>query len=672
MGQEMQFLKDSFADKVRRGKIASPLKPSFSMEAWSEAEKITEFDNELYLAGMMFNLQFTAMRCHLEEIKNYDISLSNKDFLKIFCGISNRNLKILNDKVREMNIGEEKILLDVSMFSKKLNNNPMENPLSLEEISTATVDGVFYNILSRLEESESTSNDLYSDAQIARLINSEAYISQLYNTYENYWSSILYEQIKFTVTNGRILLESNPEIMIPYQISNARKTKNQIEDTIMLHDAIEYLLRNKDIVEYDGDIIKVNKYSKLSERKKNLISVMWLSFNDKIIDFLPKDLPGKSFTLTDLINLFIQLGSLGSDLLTLVPNDDEVKEEEFRKFIDFSPILNIKALVSVLVPVLNKDEKIVLEMLEFLTFTGKNTKGAPRQDLWRKPLIRVSDDDFICILEALTHPVGIRCVEGWLMECGVVLKDKGYGYEDYVKKTLKQALDSNKFINSYSFAEKETISVGKSKEEIDLLFMVDNLIVLGEAKCVVVSDSATSYWHCLEIIKKASEQSQRKIEFIKNNLEKVFDFLGWDYDADSNYIFQPVVIMSNYIGVGYSFFDVPVIDTTILNNYFYKNICPLISLDSEDHLVYLKLYNSNKELIDNFSEYINSPPSLESYKLFTSVVEAIPVMSPYENYEPTWQFKRIGIKEYELDTLLEHDFNFPLVITDKFYELERL
>lgn len=666
----MQFIKDSFADKVRRGKIASPLKPKFSMEKWESAEKITEFDKQLYLAGMMFHLQFTAMRSHLKELQEMNMPLSNNDFLKIFSGISNRNLKVLNDKVKQLRPNLDDTILDLSFFAKKINNNPLNSDLSIEEVSTISVDGVFYNILSHLTEAEKPENDAYTNEQLFDAIRGENFISQGYYIYESYWNSILYEQIKFSINGADIVLESNPEIMIPYEISNSRKTKNQIQNALILDSIFEKLFKNKDLLEYAKESFSVKKFEKLDPRKKAVIATLWQSFNDKTIKFLPKDLPSKKFDLNDLIDLIIQLGSLGYDLLSLLPVNDEIRKNEFNKFMDFSPTIEIKTLVTALIPILNKPEDIIVEMLDFLTFTGKSIKGAPREDLWRKPLIKISNEEFLFILEAVIHPVGVRCVEGWLSECGVDLQTKGNGYEDYIKETLKSNVEENSLIDNFCIAEKETISINSVKEEIDLLFKIDNLIVLGEAKCVVVSDSATSYWHSLEIIKKASEQAQRKIEFIKNNIEEVCKTLSWEYDKDISYIYQPIVLMSNFIGVGYSFFNVPIIDTTILNSYFFKNTCPLVSLSHDKHPVYLSLYETKEELINNFSTYVNNPPSIESYKLFTQVVDSIPIISPYEHYKTTWKFKRIGIMEPNIDVLLSHDYKFPLVITEEFKKLK--
>lgn len=665
----MQFLKDSFVDLVRKGKIASPLNQKFDMKIWDETKKLTEFDNELYYAGKFFYLQFHVLRETLNELKELERPLSNKDYLQFFSGVTNRNLKIIMEEM-EQKLKNKPTNLDLDFFAQKHNNNTLKIDFSSEEVVTLSVDGSFYNILSNLKDFPAPSNFSIKNEDIFSSIISENIISQIYYTYESYWNSILYEQIKFKIENKKVILKSNVEIMIPYEISNTRKSKVNVYNIIFLESIFDKILADKKIIVYTGKVFSIKKISELDIRKKTLITSAWYGFQDKTVSFLSKNLPNKDFNLDDLIELFIQLTSLGYDLLKILPKDDEIKPNDFNKLRDFSPTIGKEILVNTLIKTLDKEKEIIVKMLDFLTFTGKVSKSGPRADLWRKPLIRLNDDEFIFILEAIIHPIGIRCIEGWLSECGVDLQGKGVGYERYIKDTLQFAIEKNSFLSdSFLMAEKEEISVNGTSEEIDLLFKIDNLIILGEAKCVVVNDSAISYWHSIEIIKKASEQAIRKVDFIKNNIKEVFKSLGWVYDENIIFKFQPLVIMSNFIGVGYSFFGVPVIDTLILNSYFEKNISPLLSISENEHIAYLKLYENKKDLIDNFSTYINNPPSIESYKLFTEVVDSIPLISPIDSYEMAWEFKRIGISEPNINILLSHDYKFPLEKIDNFEEV---
>ena len=78
----MQFIEGSFADKVRKNKIKSPLRVDFSLEKWNSAPKITDFDQSLHKAGLYFYSQFKCLRQHLEELNKIPTSLSKEDYLK--------------------------------------------------------------------------------------------------------------------------------------------------------------------------------------------------------------------------------------------------------------------------------------------------------------------------------------------------------------------------------------------------------------------------------------------------------------------------------------------------------------------------------------------------------------------------------------------------------------
>lgn len=47
---------------------------------------------------------------------------------------------------------------------------------------------------------------------------------------------------------------------------------------------------------------------------------------DKSLRFLPNELPNKSFTIDDVIRVFVQLSSLCNDLLNVFPKNDEIKK----------------------------------------------------------------------------------------------------------------------------------------------------------------------------------------------------------------------------------------------------------------------------------------------------------------------------------------------------------
>lgn len=661
----MQFIKDSFADKVRTGKIKSPLRPDFSLEKWKSASKETEFDKKLELAGLIFHLQFSIIRQSVEEIKKANLPFSNAEFLQIFTGLANRDSFVLMKQMKDYIPKNLENFLDLELHEAIINNNPLNINLTISETVIGSIDGIYYNILSHLKKTSKIDNSSISDEDIVECIKTENIFSQLYNMFEQYWNSVLFEQVTFSIVDNKILLESNDELMIPYLIADARRTQKELHGILNAQNIVKKVLENRYFLEFKNGFFSANKFNNLNQNKKSNLENCYFTFTEKGISFLPKELPEKDFNITDVIEVFLQLNAISTDILNNFPDNDEILPSDHEKLKLFSPILDTQILIENLSLVTGKSEIIIKGIINFLTFPNPRIKQKYRSDLWRTPLIEISDNELLFVLDPILHPVGIRCFEGWMGNAGVNLDQKGKPFEEFIKVNLNHVLESNKFIKNFHIMKRNEISINGESEEIDLLVVIDNLIIIGEAKCIVSSDSATSYWHSLETIKNASEQIERKNYFIKDNLKNVFKELKWQFDPNIQYIIQPIVITSNGIGAGYSFFDVPIIDTSILINYFRSPICPLISNKQLDHSVYLKLYENIETLILNFQKFIENPPPIQSYRIYGSTINEIPIISPYDNFKITWKFKRLAIAKVDINKTLEHDFGFPMVINEE-------
>ncbi|WP_237812813.1 hypothetical protein [Acinetobacter baumannii] len=661
----MQFIKDSFTDKVRTGKIKSPLRQDFSLEKWKSASKITDFDKQLETAGLLFHLQFSAIRQALNEIKKANLPLNNVDFLHFFIGIANRNSVVLKKQMEQYIPKDSNTFLDLELHETILKNNPLDIELTINEAVIGAIDGIYYNITTHLSESKKIINLEISNEEIFENLQLESAYSQIYDIYEKYWNSILYEQMTLSIIDNNIELRSNDILMIPYLISDTRRTQKELHGILVAKNIIREILNKRNYVEYKNNNFFISNFDKLRPKKKVILENCQFTFTEKTISFLPKEIPNKNFDINDVIEIFLQLCSISLDILDNCPNDTEIPFGSYQKLKSFSPAINTNNLIKGISLATSKKEDTVREIINFLTFQKSEIKLKNRSDLWRTPIIKINENEIIFILEPLLHPVGTRCFEGWMANAGVELKEKGIPFEEFIKQRLNSALKKNSYINNFKIIEHEVISIDGESEEIDLLVVIDNLIIIGEAKCILSTDSAISYWNALNTIKRGSKQAIKKNNFIRKNLEKFIKQVGLNYNPNIQYITQPIVITSNSIGVGYSFFDVPIVDTTILVNYFNSPICPLISTSQQKHLVYLKLYENLETLIYNFQKFIKNPPPIQSYKIYGNTIHEIPIISPYDNFKTTWRFKRLAITEVSSKKILEHDFGFPMIINDE-------
>lgn len=662
----MQFIDNSFTDKVRKGKIKSPLRPDFSIQKWNDAQRETEFDNRLHQAGLFFHKQFSAIRTELKNIEKLSIPLSEKDHLEIFAGLANRESKVILDKLEDQ-LSKQNPILILDFNTLKNDNNFLKNKYTFNEISTSTVDGIYYNIASHFKEKEKPLNHLFKKEEILRLLRIENLLSQLYYSYEQYWNSILYQKLNFHLKNNEILLKDNTILMESFLITDTRKSNIKINETLVIHDFMKKRLNDYAYLTYKDGAVWITEFSKLKDEHQNQIIACFSSFSDETIDFIPNELISYSFKINEIISTFVNLSSLAYSFITNNTISTDIKPSEYFNLKKFNPIINVEELCKCLFLITGIEYNKINQIIDFLTFSPDKSSG-PRSDLWRFPLLKINNDECLIVLEPTLHPVGLRCFEGWMAKANVDIQKKGTAYEKHIKTSLNSYLEKNKFINEYNILDIDTISIGSEKEEIDLLLKIGNLVILGEAKCAVTTDSPISVWNSVETIKHASEQSLRKISFVQNNFEAICKRFDWHYDENLNYSFSPIVILSNGFSSGYSFFNVPVVDHYILFSYFQTEKFPLISKNTEEHLAYLNLYSSSMELSNNFQKFAKKPPSIECYKLWITTLEPIKIMSCKDNFNPIIKHYRLGMKSTSYQEILNHDYGFEIVISDDCYE----
>ncbi|MFJ0164536.1 hypothetical protein Q4368_10825 [Acinetobacter baumannii] len=657
----MQFIEDSFANKVRKNKIKSPLRHDFSIDKWNSAPKITDFDQSLYEAGLYFYSQFKCLRDHLEQLNKIPTSLSKEDYLKFFIGISNRNAKVAIDSVEEILNESQPFKLDINLHAIQTSNNPLGNLLTFNDVSTLIVDGIFYNVLTHLDEKPQNEGPKIRQEDLFQIINTENLLSQLYNSYEQYWNSILYEQISFKINDNQVYLEDNPEIMISSIINEARNTKIRSNQIMINYQYHEDLYKDYLYLVYINNQISYNVFSNLEQKhQQSIISSLFSFYGEETINFLPNTLPDLNYNIDEVIAVFIQLSSLSYDIIRTLNSDTSVEPQNCNKIKSFNKIINTEELTRNLVTVLGIDESKVEQILDFLTFTNKRVPG-PRTDLWRSPIIKINDKENLLVLEPLLHPVGLRCFEGWMAKAEVDISQKGTPFENHIKDELKKLFGKNTYIETSKIFERETLSIDGQEEEIDLLFKIGNLVVLGEAKCVVTTDSAISIWNTLEIIKHASEQATRKLDFVSRNFKTICSRFNWTYDENVELMFQPVVLISNGFGIGTNFFGVPILDHNILFSYFKNGKIPLISTGEGEDLSYLRTYNSPEELQKNFSKFSSKPPVFETYRICLNTLTPVKLISCKDGYKDLIQHTPLGISGINESEILAHDYGFELI-----------
>ena len=197
---------------------------------------------------------------------------------------------------------------------------------------------------------------------------------------------------------------------------------------------------------------------------------------------------------------------------------------------------------------------------------------------------------------------------------------------------------------------------------------INNLVIIGEAKSIVTTDSEISKARAAGILDHAGQQVTRKTEFLRDNLQSIFERLDWNYDPRVDYKFAQCILNSGRFFVGHEFDDVPVIDEKILRAYFASDKVNLFSVQSKQEgvktIAWLQLYSNFDELKSNFQRYACNPPQLnEDADSFEYNENKFPYMTE-DSYKLINSY--LVLKQIPLIDIIERAHHFPVVKSDDF------
>ena len=670
----------SFFDKIKNKSIKTPTQRGFSLSKWDKCwedckDGASERNQKLHLAGVIiFNL-LEEIRNELKTLyKEQAPDIDNTQLLLAYVSLSNRDRAIMSSKQRTKN---------KNVHSATITNKTVGNEITLQEVSDGAVDGLekaIYFCKNRINNSQDIGKGK-KPLDIIYFIEKEAILSQLYGIYENYWHAILwndYNLIEVDKEKKRYIVEQPmDQYEIGSHVSQIRKSRLGAQSAMIATspNILKFFDENKYIT-----VVKSGRNKKLlCKAIKNAdeeikarnsdwqTSSMFLSqnFGSEIL----KRQNNLGFNINEVLEVFRNLIILSVEYAKKFPSCFKIPN--LKKISEFCPKVNkieLKQAISKSTGITVCRVERVLDFLEY--------KASEKQDLWCHPIISASEQQYALLTSSLATPVILRVVEHWLVSLGEELQDKGLVYENLIIDGLNQALKENHHILDFDNAVSSRIKFTDAEEEIDLLFRIGDLIVVGEAKSIVTTDSPISNYRTVETLKHAAKQVKRKMKFVKSNLERVFTSLNWNYDDNANYEFTGCIINSGRMYVGFDIEGVPVCDEKVLLKYFQENEVPLASVFNEKtrepkHLAWVTLYSNFEQLKNNLSKYLSNPPQIfENREHF----EYKPITLPYiseESYKIV--FNRFIPRELAVNDRVNIEHSFPVEkVADYDKEIEKV
>lgn len=610
-------VKDVFVEKVIKGKVKPPIRPDFSLDKWKKEwakveDKASDRDRKAYKAGVIIDSLLGDVRKKLEELYEKAPKTSVENLMLSYAATSNRTLTVAVKLAKQE--------LPENAHAIRLKANFTGTKQSLSELAHGAVDGfqlAIRNCLWKIENEEKieASKDPIDEMSF---IQQESGLSQLYWTYLHLWQCIFWSDYELVEMDKEHKLFSVKQPITQFETAflNSVNRKDRLigQNTLM---ATRPMIRSKFL---DDKYVMMKR-----ENKKRIANVESLrGAGDKLITFntewrireldlqsyYPKkwltDDYNKGFSLSEALEVFRCLMLMANALKDKFPENDSAFN--VNKLNEFCPTVQVLSLKFALCDATKFDVSKVSKILDFMTI-----KASPTSDLWCQPLIKTSRNEYALLVSALCSPSIFRIVERWADEVGVELGEKGYTYEETVIEELNDALDTNPLVVDYDKGLNKRVKLDNGEEEFDLLARIDDMIIVGEAKSIVTTDSEISKSRAADILEHAGQQVTRKTKFLKDNLEDVFERLNWNYDKDKEYTFVQCILNSGRIFVGHKFDGIPVIDEKILRAYFSSNKMNLLTVVSNKRnktIAWYKLYSNIEELKMNFPTYVSNPPQL--------------------------------------------------------------
>ncbi len=661
----------SFKEKVRTKAILGPTDRKFTLALWQSAwenEKAhSAHDQHFFEAGKLFHTIFREIRAVLTSLYNDKApAISRTTHLELLTAISNRDIAVLKD------IQQTGIRTGQSIHSVLSKANRYESEISLEEIAHGAVDGVELAILESIKAIKLSPLIPPGKTPISVLefTGMEADLSQLYGLYDQYWKALLWGDYEFFVqdTDQSIyeIRQLSTDREVSYELTSLRKNRLGMQ-SIMLHSNLAIVTLNDN----DKYILPVGAGKKKSLKISTFThaSDEMKFFNSKIkseILFLADDFPDSliqsqlpaGFSIKEALDVLRLLILLSKQFQNKYPADNSVYNH--KKLAEFSSKASKQDLLMAIIKASGVKYAKARLILDFIIFNDQT------RDLWSHPILEISHDKLIFLTSALSAPVLVRVVEHWLAELKVELTMKGTHYEEVSLIEINQNLLSNKFIPHpiSAFSKRLKLKSG-AEEEIDLILNLGKVILIGEAKSIVTTDSSISYYRTYSTLTGAADQAIRKSLFFSSNIEEIFDAFGWTYDPSVEYQLLPVVLNSNKIHSGFPVNLVPVVDEQILARYFASNEFPLISVRREDkfhHLAWFKLYDDYEELLNNISTYLLHPPQLSEGR--ESLIYKTMKIPQLNEFSPKIQYTRLVPGDFPIERKLYKRYELPLHVSD--------
>jgi hypothetical protein len=281
----------------------------------------------------------------------------------------------------------------------------------------------------------------------------------------------------------------------------------------------------------------------------------------------------------------------------------------------FVPVLQTNALAQGISNAMGIEYRRALKILHFFVF-----RGEAGQDLYSQPLVPVGEGTVAPCCAATYAPNLRRLVDVWLRQLGGDLEERGTAFEEYVRLETQRMIEGSPVLLAAQSTKRPFVLrvQGKRDEEIDVILVIGELVIVGEAKCMLQPSDAKGVAFHRKHVADAAAQVRRKAASVEANLAQFRDQLAQvGIEVPEKAIVLPLVILNNAVHAGYAVEDVSIADMYILEVFFSGELLALQMQHPDGTIETLErrvLYTDTADAIAKAADYFASPPQLDVFK----------------------------------------------------------
>lgn len=642
----------NFIELVQARKINGPNSKEYSIDNWiKEFSKIndpTSIEVDFFKAGIIFFRFFQTIRSNVDEMEKYIPTCTNETIVRLHCAMSNLSTISLNLQYKPLDSG-----IVSANIPAKFNTINGEIKVPPQDIADSAVDSIELALRKRLGELDLTNKSIES-LDFYTFMKYDSIFSELYYAFEYYWKGVLWGTYSVSDEKDKIIIKQMRSVQnLDYIVSLNRKMKLESGKIQFLSKFVDKFDDQKVLTLKKGNPV-IRKAKDLEEKNKyyncliNCSAI--LSEDDFPEELMSKNLPNKNFSINKIIKVFSTIVTFSRSVFDSLPKQDI---ESFKDVTSYSPKFKIDNIIRNASKVSGLTYLETSEIIDFLTFEPH------KKNLWSYPIIKVRKNHLILLLSAIITPHLNKNIEYWLRDSfPKKLNEKGYKFEEKLINKVNNAIDSNVIFSDSDSAISKKIRISKdNEEEIDCIFRFGKNIVICEAKCIVTIDSQDSIQSTKKSLTKASLQAKRKLDFVRDNLKKVFETLGWDYLDNVDYRLVPVVVNSNKIFSGHVIDEVAVTDEIIMGAFFESLTTPLFTTSEEETIAWFEIYKNLEEAENNFELYLKNPPQFAINGKYVDY-NSNTIQSDLLGVEV--QIENLVVRDFEIREILRDNYAFPI------------